>query len=266
MDEQRWEELSRVAVTRHVIGVTELLPLALPQAFLIENAIPKRGITFISGAPGSAKSWLAYDLVMRAARQESWLGRRYVDQDAFTNGCLVLNYDNPTALMAQRFVQLGATSDDPIWFHTRPPDDPNAVELRFPLEDESEHLERLVMIVSQLRPKLILIDSFRQAHDADENDAGQVAKVLRGMKRLLALGATIAVIHHSTKAGGSLRGSGAIAADADATIDVTGEDGERQAWWEKHRGWAMPMALKAAKFDVKDVGKGAEKRTVIDLA
>lgn len=250
MDEQRYEELKAVAVGRWTIGAGELLALAQPQAFLIEKAIPKRGITFISGAPGGAKSWAAYGLVMSVIHGTPWLNRAFVDADETTSGVLVLNYDNPTPECARRYEQLGLQPGDPVRFHTLSISDPNAHELRFPGEED---LEQLHMVVGGLRPKLVLIDSFRQAHLADENDSKAIAEVMRSFRSLLAFGATVVVLHHTTKSGGALRGSGEITAAADAVIEITGdEEGGRCATWTKNRGWPMPMNLKQVAFDLVD--------------
>lgn len=260
MDDQHYEELKAAAVARWTIDAGSLLSLARPQAFLIDRAIPKRGITFISGAPGGAKSWTAYALVMSVIAGAPWMGRAFSDaSDESTSGALVLNYDNPTPECARRYQQLGLQPGDPVRFHTLSISDPNARELRFP---EADDLEQLHMVVGGLRPKLILIDSFRQAHLADENDSKAIAEVMRSIRSLLAFDATVVVLHHTTKSGGALRGSGEIMAAADAVIEITGdEEGGRAMTWTKTRGWPMPMNMVQEAFELVDSGPADARRT-----
>jgi hypothetical protein len=223
--------------------------------FLVDRAIVARAINFLVGKSGSGKSWLAYDLALAVARGRSWLG---IPQPARQGPVLVLNYDNPTGELGRRFKRLGMLPEDPIMFHS--------VEqgaLRLP--EAARDLGGLAsMLIGGQPPRLILIDSFRQAHTADENNNAEMANVMGSCKALYAFGASVVIVHHTSKnpdAQGldSVRGSSEIMASADAVIAVADE---QSATWIKNRGWRFQKGEDAAiGFEVVDrPGKRTEVR------
>lgn len=260
MSDSTFEAEKEFAVANWTLDMSSVLALAGPQEFLIRDAIPRRAISFISGPPGGGKSWLAYDLAIRVARGEPWL-RRENDMGA-PGRVLVINHDNPTREVARRFGQLGAKESDPIWFHTAHPTDPSRADtLRLP-----KQAEELELLIAGAAPDLLLLDSFRQGHTADENSSEQMAEVMRCCKRWISWGVTVVMLHHTGKAGGKLRGSGEIEASCDANVEVgEGEEGESLiAQWCKTRGWKMPPARTAVECRIVDEkGPGGVVRTRI---
>ena len=238
----RGEELCRPPT---ITGAADMLrAAALKAAFLVDGAIPARDLTLITAPPGSLKSWLAYDLCLAVAQPgRSWLG---IAEPAH-GAALVLNYDNATAECGRRFKRLGMKPSDPIHFHSVDV----GQRLRLP-----EHHEDLLAVVEKLSPRVVLIDSMRQAHTADENSSKEMGEVMAACKSLYAFGAAVVIVHHSAKGNSAAaRGSGEIDASTTAHISVEGD----VATWLKHRSWeerpsTMPAWEVGVRFAVEDRG------------
>jgi RecA-family ATPase len=259
-EEFAWLERKRELVRPPIlVGAAAMLAAAeLKPKMLVENAIPAGAITLIVGEPGAKKSWLAYDLALAVAQGRTWLGTP-VTPHGPTRNVLVLNYDNPTPECGRRFKRLGMTPEDPIFFHS--------VELA-PLRLPAAEAE-LRAIVEHLRPSLIVVDSFRQAHDQDENSSQAMAKVMGHLKGFYANGASVVVVHHAGKSSsnplsessavGKARGSGEIAGSADCIINVSrvdaDEGGGDVAHWGKHRSWEIPPLDESVRFELLDHGE-----------
>ena len=218
----------------YVEDARELLSHAeLEQRFLLQDAIPEAGLCFLAGKSGSCKSWLAYDLALAVARARPWLIFRYAECRGKRKPVLVLNYDNPNAELARRFLRLGMTPDDPIHFHSLAREMPREglpAILRMP-----QCLDGILMIVDSIRPGLILIDSLRQSHTLDEMNSSQMGLISACLRQLTMYGATVLAIHHKRKGlrekygresgaeedpadDESMRGSGEIIAAADTIL------------------------------------------------
>ena len=223
--------------------------------FLIHEAIPV-GLTLMLGVPGSSKSWLAYDLAMAVAHGRDWLGKR--NALAKPAGVLVLNYDNPTPECGRRFKRLGLQPTDRVWFHS-------AHGL-----DESQTLllpraaALLLGLVHRLSISLVVVDSLREAHTADENSSAEMRPIMQQLRALAPLGkrAAVVVVHHTAKGDASgvlsARGSTVIPAAVDACIHCAGDS----IAWVKHRGWKLDARGGVVRFELTDPSVGStELRT-----
>lgn len=217
--------------------------------WLIEDAVTAGAITYLCSRPGVGKSWLAYDLVLAVAQGRQWLDFP-VSAPAKV---LVLNLDSPTSECAARFKRLGLRAQDPVYFHSigakRAPEGFPAI-LQLPTA-----FDAIDAIVGALRPRLILVDSLRQAHTLDESSSRDMSQITAQL-RYLASDAAVFVIHHLRKASkqqdsrgrhveedpdaDDARGSGEIQASADTMIMLKGDvKTEAHATWKKTRQWAM---------------------------
>lgn len=243
------ERLDAATSPPSLIGAAAMLKLASTETkFLVHRAIPASAITLVMGEPGCGKSWFCYGLAMAVARGESWISYPVCE----AGSVLVLNYDNPTNECGRRFLRLGMRDDDRIFFHTYQ----DTVEmLRLP-----KHAEELRAIVAKVLPSLILVDSFRQAHDCDENSSEKMAIVMRELKSLATMGAAVVALHHTPKGGdtaATARGSGEIFGSADCALLLTGsaeEDGRALVTYKKARSWKQTRDEVTNAFEVKDKG------------
>ena len=221
-------------------------------AFLVPEMIPARDLTLITGDPGAKKSWIAYDLVRVVAQGGTWLGVPVRRQALQACAALVLNYDNSTPECGRRFLRLGLQEADPVRFHSLDIGAP----LRMP-----EAAEKLAVVADALRPSLILIDTFRQAHTCDENSSKEMMGIMGSLKRLYACGAAVVVVHHSGKTpseSSKSRGSQEIDGSATAVLHVSvveKSSGLQSVYWAKHRSWPMPEANETVHFRVTDYGE-----------
>jgi hypothetical protein len=240
--EQRGEAYAQ----HYLVDAATLLATAkLEPDWLVEGAIPSGGVTFLVGRPGSMKSWLAYDLAVAVVQRRPWL-RFGVPRSVGSPCAMVLNFDNPGAECARRFLRLGLQPADRALFHSlgahRPPDGLPTI-LQLPLA-----FEPLDAMVQTFRPDLIVIDSLRQAHLGDESSSQEMAVVMSQARQLAGYGGAVIVVHHTRKNDGAMRGSTEIEAAADAIVDVD----DRVATWRKTRGWEMPDA--SVMFRLEDEG------------
>lgn len=227
--------------------------------WLVEGLIPAGQITMVIGARGSTKSWLAYDLAIKAARGTPWLGRPLCK----SGPVLVLSYDNPPKECGRRFKRLGLEATDPITFHA--PDGPQYLRLGCVTDGEHgwQHSDLLRGIIKRTRPVLVVVDSFRQAHTKDENSSNDMQWVMSEIKTWTSAGATVVIVHHAAlSAEGSVRsrGSGEIEGSADAVIAVQ----KGKSTWTKTRSWQPPIEPLAVEFEVTDTSQTTTAVTVVD--
>lgn len=245
-EEQLEQRLDALTASPAVAGAAGMLARASDQTdFIMQDGIPV-GLSLILGVPGSSKSWLAYDLAMAVAQGRDWLGKR--NCLGAPGRALVLNYDNPTPECGRRFKRLGLSDADRVWFHsTHGLDD--AAHLLLP-----RSAELLLGLVHRLGISLVVVDSLREAHTADENSSAEMRPIMQQLRALAPVGkrAAVVVVHHTAKgdAAGvlSARGSTVIPAAVDAVIHCAGDS----VTWVKHRGWKLDARGGLARFELVD--------------
>jgi hypothetical protein len=228
-----------------VSSATLLATAKLEPDWLVPNAIPAGGVTFLVGRPGAMKSWLAYDLTVAVTQQRPWL-RFGAPRTIGSPSALILNFDNPGSECARRFLRLGLRPTDAAMFHSlgahRPPEGLPAI-LQLP-----HGFTPLEAMVAAYKPDLIVVDSLRQAHLSDESSSQEMAVVMSQLRQLSGFGGAVVVVHHTRKNDGAMRGSTEIEAAADAIIDVD----DHVATWRKTRGWELKDA--SVTFMLEDEG------------
>lgn len=236
---------------QYVQGIGVVLANArLHTPFVINEAVPEGFIAFIAGKPGCGKTWLAYDAALAVARARPWLGFG-VPQPGKV---LILNYDNPPRELGRQMLRLGAKDDDPIFVHSiatvLPPEGLPGI-LQIP-----DFIEQVCMIISVVRPRLIVVDSLRQAHTGDEGSSRDMSRVMSCLRQMTQYNSALLVVHHLRKSPvgkhdedeDPLRGSGEIEASLDVVMLTRG--GTLQL--RKTRGW-KPQ-LRECDYEITDDG------------
>ncbi len=182
---------------------------ALPDLeWLIEGVLPKPGLVVLYGEPGSFKTFVALDMALTVASGREWLGRVTLQTKALYIAAEgVRGFKLRVAAHAHR---RGLTPEN----------------IRFiaevPLIMDPAHIRALLASFEKddFEPGLIVVDTLaRVALGADENNAKDMGRVVDGLDELKRqTGATVMVIHHTRKDGGSERGSSALRGAADAMI------------------------------------------------
>lgn len=212
------EELSPGAARFRLIGLEGLGQLPEPQC-LVENLVPDFGLTFLLGAPGAGKSFVALDLALSVATfREVWFGRK------LRGGPTVYALGEGLASLQRR---VGAWA----WANPEAGNGPIAFCPRLPdLCDMGSVLDFVEAIVNRPveMPALVVLDTFSRAvPGADENSAQEMSKAIASLDCIRTeLSASVLCVHHTGKdRTKGARGSSVISAAADAELQLERVDG-----------------------------------------
>lgn len=162
--------------------------------WIVDGMIAQRSIGFVVGLPETNKTWMMIDLAVEMAKGGGlWLGKfktkggkvLFVDQERFKGETQrrfksVISAKNlsSTSLTGNLFIRCGTTT-------------------RLNLQNSFEAFKREV---DEIRPDLIIIDSFTTIHTCEENNRQSIQGVLERVKELRnEFGCTILFIHHANK-------------------------------------------------------------------
>lgn len=194
-----------------VLTTAQLHDLPAPEP-LVGSVLPVGSLAVAYGKPGSFKTFVALDMALCVATGSLWQGWRATQGTVLyvaAEGLAGL----PKRIRAWEERRGVATPQDAFWL-------PEAVPL---LNDNAIAL--VEAYVADLRPRLIVLDTLaRCMAGGDENSAKDVGHAIENADRLRrAAGATVLLIHHTTKDGGSYRGSSALEGAVDVALEVTVE-------------------------------------------
>lgn len=223
--------------------------------------VAKKSFGFVVGLPETLKTWLCIDLAVESARENGiWLGLfpvtscrvLFVDQERWKgetqrrfNAVLAAKGLGQKDLQNNLFIQSGTT--------TRLNLDASFQAFRTSLLD--------------LRPELVIIDSFATFHSSTENDRSEIQKVMERIKELRnEIGCTFLFINHESKmayasvedAGdpnmGTMVGSIGIAAAAEFVLTVRKVESGMSLIW--HTKSTLAQRHRAFYASVTDVNNG----------
>ncbi len=205
--------------TTNIISLSELMKKEFEETgWLVEKLVPVGGIVAISAPPASFKTWLILHIASQVAKPESVLfGQFEIQQGAV----LFIDEENGDRLLQQRMRKISPDYDLPIHF----------LPLSgFKLNEGGKKM--LLKIVQEKNIKLILIDALVRVHTADENSAGEMAKVFEMMRQITKIGVSVIFTHHHRKpkngshlaSSHDMRGSSDILAAVDCHISVERKD------------------------------------------
>ena len=188
------------------------------QRWLVESLWARAGVGFIGGSPKSCKSFLALDLALSVASSTPCLGRFEVLDPG---PALVFFAEDPPGVVRQRLTAL--TRQRALDLARVPLHVITASGLRLDLERDQLRLDRTL---AALQPRLLLLDPFVRLHRINENDAGEVSRVLAFLRQLQRQHhVAVVVVHHTRKNGPAgvqpgqgLRGSGDFHAWTDSAL------------------------------------------------
>ena len=210
---QRW--LRRKA--KQFIGHGELMKMSFPpNKWAVEQLIPADGITILSAPPGSYKTWLLLDVIIGVASGKDLFGKFKTMQSTV----LVIDEENGPRLIQDRLDLLGAGDKLPIQY---------MFSTDFQINEKS--ILRLLELCKEYDIKFVTIDSLIRVHAGNENDAVEMAKVFRHLRKLTMAGITLLITHHNRKGNGKnsnsaqeMRGSSDILAALDCQLSLVRDD------------------------------------------
>lgn len=182
--------------------------------WLIKGILPQPCLAVLYGDPGCGKTFAALSIALSVASDDDWLGRPSAPSSVLyiaAEGVLGLK----SRLAAHR------NRNGPIGGLIRfLPGAPNLLD-RDDLDALGKALE-----TANFKPGLIVVDTLaRVTTGVDENnsrDMGQAVAALDSLRTTY--NATVLVLHHKTKNGGSERGSSALRGAADVMIECRKAD------------------------------------------
>lgn len=189
--------------------------------WLVDNLIPISGIVALSGNPGEFKTWLTIHIAASVAKGVSVFGKFPSRQ----RSVLVIDEENQLRHIKKRLQLMNISSDMLIYY----------LSFENFRADDSQNIEFILSIIKEKHISLVIIDSLVRVHRQQENDAGQMASVFRGLQKFTQAEAAILFTHHHRKQMGyyssanpaqNLRGSSDILAVVDGHISVEKKHGE----------------------------------------
>lgn len=194
-----------------------------PPEWLIENLLPV-GLTVVGGPPKSGKSGL--EMAMAALVAGLDCKALPPDLSKVHNSGPVMGFSIEASAGELRYmVEEGMGTHVPDNESILIAEDPFAWQL-----DDADGQERLERWLKERQPRLVFLDPLRDLHSGDENDSGEMIRVLRPLQQWAKKQKTgVLVVHHTSKPKEgqreydplSLRGSGAIFGLADAVLMMT---------------------------------------------
>lgn len=166
-------------------------------SWIVPGIVAQKSIGFVAGLSETGKTWILIDLAVEAARRDiggSWLGRfpvqkparvLFVDQERFKGetqrrfrAVMAAKGLEAKDLKGNLFIKCGTTT-------------------RINLDESFQAFRKEL---GDIRPDLVIIDSFVAFHTVEENNRGEIQTVLERVKKLRnEFGCTFIFIDHENK-------------------------------------------------------------------
>jgi hypothetical protein len=182
----------------------------------VEDLIARATVCLLTGESGCGKSTFACALAYAVSKGRDFLGRATTKRPV-----LILDAENPSIAVIERFQRLGIATDDNFrvwgqWTGEDPPAAGGALVLEW---------------ITRCEPKpLIVVDSLIRFHPGAENSSTETQEYMNMYRKLAAAGASVLPLHHIGKAESAqdYRGSSDIKASVDVAFKLTSlGDGSR---------------------------------------
>lgn len=175
-------------------SISDFLEDIKPVEWICKDIIAKSSVGFVAGLPETMKTWLLIDLAVECARGGGqWVGLfpvgpakvLFVDQERFKGetqrrfkAIIRAKGLEPMSLKGSLYIRCGTTT-------------------RIDLEDSYRAFRSELL---ELKPDLVIIDSFATFHTREENDRKEIQTVLERIKQLRSeIGCTFIFIDHEGK-------------------------------------------------------------------
>ncbi|MCX6766833.1 MAG: AAA family ATPase [Candidatus Moranbacteria bacterium] len=258
-EEERFEGIKQEALSEEdlnkslkPISLNELFSMEFPEnKWVIENLVPYQGITIISGAPASYKTWLILQMAIDIASGGSLLGQFKCEPLKV----MIIDEENHLRLVQERLRLLGADAKLPICFLSQ----------KGFLVSKKNMLEKVIEICKQDEIDVIFIDSLVRVNNAEENDASQMSEVFRQIKHFCQNGITVILTHHERKEGvikisaqNRLRGSSDISAAVDAHLAIKRDKDDKSKIIIEQAKLRMAKEIESFEVAIREVEEKME--------
>jgi hypothetical protein len=188
-----------------------------PLRWVVPGLIPAGGLVMLAGPQKTGKTTFAMDLAVAVTAGQPVLGR-----PVLAGPTLYVLEEGTPAGVAERYRRIVARRGTPPDAH---------LVLRAGIRlDDARRWRALREETERIRPVLVVLDPLVKLHGADENVAGQMARVMAALQALTRTGAAVLAVHHTVKhaaeagsIGNAARGSGAIISATDGNLVLSRE-------------------------------------------
>ena len=207
----------KVAMTTQINNYKDLMTKHYPpRKWLIQNLLPENSFAIMAGQPRSYKTFIMLEMALSVAKGE----RLFNAFDTEQTGVLILDEESGDQMLQERFKALNAPIDSlPIHF----------ISLANKKMDEN-YAKEIIDICKNNGIKFVIVDCLTRFFQGNENDSGDMSKVLGHFKRISEQGISCLVIHHERKRGyqlgssaDAMRGSSDLLASCDIQLSVERE-------------------------------------------
>ena len=174
-----------------------------PVEYLVDPLIPLGSMTDFFGEASHYKTWPALDIGKAVQKGSPFAGNPTIAREV-----LYLDFENPASVILDRCQHLGINGIPMKYWGMFSPEDPPKVG------------DARLLAFARERKPLIIVDSLVRFHNADENKAAEMSRVMRFLRQLVSAGATVLLLHHRGKNEGPYRGSSDILAGADVAYKI----------------------------------------------
>lgn len=181
---------------RRFDDIPDIMTMNIPPIdYLVDGIIPRKSITLWAGSDGVAKTMLVESMAVAVA-----VGGQFLGRICQRSPVLYLDYENPDFVVQQRFKNM-----------TRGPVEGLKVWGTWNTDQPPQIGNELLLTMANEKKPLIIVDPFRYAHGAEENESTPMAGIMQQLRYCAAAGGAVVILHHPAKTEGSTgRGSSAI--------------------------------------------------------
>lgn len=193
-----------------VLTLEQLHARSASVRWAVKGIIPEQGVGFFYGASQAFKSFITLDYALHRTYGMKWLGRK-------------TKQATPIYLAAEGGAGLMRRIE--AWHQARGMDwrkcPMRVVIVALTLRTQAKHLREAIE-AADVAPGDVIVDTMSQTYSGDENSNTEVAEWLRilGLELRDALCTTVVIVHHTGKAGESLRGASAMFNNTDFVLSV----------------------------------------------
>lgn len=177
---------------------------------LIDGFVPSGGVMVLAGAPATGKSFTALSWAAAIAEGSPWFGR------ATRQASVLYVLGEGFSGFGKRIKAWKAVNGRPMSNNI---DFIDGLTYGASLKDPAA-VQQLIGLINEVPTGLVVFDTLSVlANLTNENDNAEVAQVMANVHTIAqATGATVMVIHHTTKSTGSVRGASAFVGNSDTVV------------------------------------------------
>ena len=241
-----------------LLTMADVLKHAVEIEWQVDQVMAKGSVMLLAGEPSVGKTWLLFDLALAIAQGRPWLNRFEV----MPGRVLIIDEENRLPLIKHRMQNLAKAEETLA--------DPDKLEISWMVQQglnlsTPAHVTLLTQIIKQTQADLVVIDSLIRIHTANENDAGEMARVFKSVSQIIdQTGTSVVFSHHHRKSssnGGSsssrARGSSEIRAFVDTHLDIRAKGAQPGVCYVEHSKSRYAEPVESFYAQIIDLGPKA---------